>query len=512
MIAIICFLAVILMTLGITAAAARRTRSASEFYVAGARIGGVQNGFAIAGDFMSAATLLGITALIFTSGFDAVIWLAAPMGAFSILLFLMTDKLRQLGRYTFTDIVCVRLREGPARVLTAVTTLVFSLMYLMVQVVGAGALIEVLFAVPYRWAVLVVSALMVLYVAVGGMLATTWVQIIKAAMLLAGILLLALLSLAQFGFSLADLYAAAEARHRSEGFLVRAGGLSLSVVSAVSLSLSICFGLAGSPHLLMRFFTVPDAAAARQSAGVALAIVAVVNLAIFFVVGVAAVALIEGNPAYVSEGGGLQGGSNMVSIHLAHAVGGEVFLGIMAAVAFATILAVVAGLTLASVSAVSHDLYARAFRRGRASEQAQLRVSRLAALGLGVLVALLGILFEGQNIAYLVSLVMAIGASTNFPLLMFSIYWRGFTTRGALAGGMVGLVSAVLLMLLGPAVWVGVLGNARPIFPEAYPALYSMLAAVLTMIFVSRLDGSAQGARDRASFVAMQEARASAAD
>ena len=507
MIAISLFLAIILVTVGITIVAARRTRSAADYFVAGRRIGGFQNGLAIAGDFMSAATLLGISALLFTAGFDSAIYMGAPLAAFAILIFLMTDKLRALGKYTFTDIVCARLRERPMRILAAVTGLVFSIMYLMVQVVGAGALIEVLFGIRYLWAVIVVSGLMVLYVAVGGMLATTWVQITKAVMLLIGIAVLALLALIRFDFDFTQMYATAAARHGPGGYLTRAGGMGLGTLSSISLGISLCFGLAGSPHLLMRFFTVPDAAAARRSAGVALGAVAFVNMLIFFVIGVAAVALVKDNPAYVDNAGQIVGGVNLVTVHLAHAVGGDVYFGIMAAVAFATILAVVAGLTIASVSAIAHDLYANALKRGAATEAQQIRVSRLATLGLGVVVAMLGILFEKQNIAYLVSLTMAIGASTNFPLLLLSMYWRGFTTRGALAGGVVGLVGAIGLMVLGPAVWVGVLGYERAIFPEPFPALYSVVAAFGTMFVVSALDRSAQAQDDRERFEVMRGTR-----
>jgi cation/acetate symporter len=351
--------------------------------------------------------------------------------------------------------------------------------------------------------VLIVTGLMVLYVAVGGMIATTWVQITKAVMLVAGIAVLAILSLAQFGYSFGEMYAAAQAKHAGSVPLTMPGGLGLSTLSAVSLGVSLCFGLAGSPHLLMRFFTVRDARAARQSAGVALGTIAFVNVLIFFVIGVAAVALVKGESAFMDAGGGIIGGANMVSIHLARAVGGEVMFGIMAAVAFATILAVVSGLTLASVSAISHDLYANAIKRGQASGAAQMRMSRRAAVVLGIVVAILGVLFEGQNIAYLVSLTLAIGASTNFPLLILSMYWRGLTTRGAIIGGTVGLVTAIGLMVLGPAVWVGVLGNPAPLFPEAYPGLYAVVAAFATMWLVSRLDTSARATLDRENFSVM---------
>ena len=422
---IVLFFVIIVGTIGLTFVASQRTSSADDFFVAGGKIGGVSNGFAIAGDFMSAATLLGITAIIFGAGYDAVIYLGAPLGAFSIIIYLMTDKLKSLGKYSFPDIICSRLKEKPIRILAAVTTLSFSLMYLMVQVVGAGALIEVLFGISYSWAVVIVTTLMVIYVAVGGMLATTWVQIIKAILLLIGVTVLAVLTLASFNFSFSEMYAEAQLRHDTDGFLTVGGGLGLSTLSSLSLGIGLCLGLAGSPHLLMRFFTVKDKAAARVSAGVALGAVSYVNLLIFFVIGIGAVALVKGNSDYLDESGDVVGGSNMVSVHLADAVGGEIFMGVIAAVAFATILAVVAGLMLASVTALTHDLYSNIVKTDEYNQHEQIRWSKIVAIVLGIVVTILGIAFERQNIAYLVSLTLAIGASTNFPLLILSMYWRG---------------------------------------------------------------------------------------
>ncbi|MEM7079925.1 MAG: cation acetate symporter [Pseudomonadota bacterium] len=489
-VAIGCFLGVISLTLLITYFAARRTRTAADFYVAGGNIGGVQNGFAIAGDFMSAATLLGTTAMIFTAGFDASIYLVASVVAFVFFLFLMTDKLRELGRYTFVDILVTRLEERPIRILAACTSLISALMYLMVQVVGAGALIQILFGIDYTLAVIIVSVLMVTYVSLGGMLATTWVQITKAILLLGGITALGLLALVHFDFHFAAMYDAALAKSGGEtSSLLLPGGLGLDSLAALSLALGLVFGLLGSPHLLMRFFTVPDALAARKSAAVAMTAVAFVNLVIFFVVGVATVALIKGNAAFYDASGIVQGGANMVAVHLARIVGGDVFYGIMAAVAFATILAVVAGLTLASASAVSHDLYAGVWRRGEASEKDEVRVSRIATVVVGFFVILLGLAFEGQNVAFLVSLALSVAASTNFPMLILTMYWPGLTTKGAIWGGLAGLTSNLALMVLGPAVWVDVLGNANPIFPSAYPALYSIFVAFAFMIGVSKLTG-----------------------
>ena len=485
LIAIGCFVAVIALTLVITAVAARRVNTAEDFYVAGGRISGTQNGLAITGDFVSGATLLGTTALAFAIGFDAGIYLCASMVAFAVFVFFMTDKLRALGKFTFTDVLATQLDEVPMRALGSVTALVSALMYLMVQIVGAGALIQVLFAIDYKWAVVLVSLLMVLYVGLGGMLATTWVQITKAVLLLVGITTLALLTLGEFDYSMSALHAAAKANHASGELLMGMGGLDLDPLSSLSLGLGLAFGLLGSPHLLMRFFTVPNAREARKSAVVAAGCVAFVNLIILFIVAWGAIALVQGNAAYYDEAGNVLGGENLVAIHLARQVGGDVFFGIMAAVAFATILAVVAGLTLACASAVSHDLYAGVLRRGQVSEAQEVRVSRLTTIGVGLICIVLGWAFEGQNVAYLVSLALAVAASTNFPLLIFAMYWRRFTTRAAVAGGITGLITTVSLVVLGPAVWVSVLGNAEPVFPSGYPALYSMTAAISVMILVT---------------------------
>ncbi|MCZ6618157.1 MAG: cation acetate symporter [Gammaproteobacteria bacterium] len=496
-VAIFCFLAVIGITVVITYRAAGRTRSASEFYVAGGQISGTQNGIALAGDFMSAATMLGITAIIFGSGFDGIIYLIAPSVAFAMMALLMTDRLRAMGRYSFSDVVSARLRAPPMRVLAASATLVSAIMYLVLQMVGAGALVQVLFGIDYKLAVILVGALMVIYVAFGGMLATTWVQITKALMLVSGILVLAFLSLLAFGFDLEALYAQALARHPKGELFVRPGGLDLGFWGALSLICGLIFGLVGSPHILMRFFTVPDARSARQSALVAMILVAVVNLLILVIIAPAAIALVTGNAQYLDETGAVLGGANMVSIHLSEIVGGSVFLGVMSAVAFATILAVVAGLTLASASAVSHDLWANVIRRNQAGEGEEVLVSRIATGFIGGLAIVLGIAFEGQNIAYLVALALTVAASANFPLLIYSMYWRGLTTRGALVGGWLGLLSAVSFVVLGPAVWVNVLGFAEPVFPVSYPALYSIVIAFACIWLFSRFDRSAEGQKDR---------------
>lgn len=501
---ILFFFLVIAGTLGITWWASRRTKSIESFYAANRSIKGWQNGLAIAGDFMSAATFLGIVGLFFSFGFDAFIYILVPPFAFCILIFLIADRLRNLGRYTFADVLASRLEEKPVRVFAAISTLVSAVMYLVAQVVGAGGLIEVLFGIEYSYAVIIVGALMVLYVAFGGMLATTWVQFTKAILLVLGVVYLAVATLAVFDFDINALYGAAMAAHANGDILVAPGGLNLSLLSAFSLAIGLMFGLVGSPHILMRFFTVPDARQARISAFTALAIITFVFILIFFVIGFGATALVTANPEFLDESGAIIGGNNMVAIHLSKALGGEIFLGIISAVAFATILAVVAGLTLASASAISHDLYARVIRKGEASEKEEMRVSRIATVLIGLTAILLGIAFRGQNIAYLVALALVVAASANFPVLLLSIYWKGLTTRGAVIGGYAGLGSAVAFVVLGPAVWVGILGNQEPVFPYAYPAIFSMTAGFVTIWLVSTLDRSERSQADRVAFEAQQ--------
>jgi cation/acetate symporter len=500
-IAVACFVAVIAVTLGITWWAAKRTNSRDELLVAGSRIPGVHNGIAIAGDFMSAATFLGITALFFTSGFDAVIYILAPLVAFAILLFVIVERLRRHGQHTFTDVICRRLDPTPMRILAAVCTLASGVMYLTVQMVGAGALMQVLFEVRYSHAVALVGTLMVLYVALGGMLATTWVQIVKAVLLAGGVTLLSLVVLLRFGFDFGELYEHAASAHANSRFLTQPGGLELDVLSAVSLALAMTFGIAGSPHILMRFLTVPNPAAARTSAFVALLVTSFVFMQIFFVVSVGGVALVTGNPEFLDASGAIVGGTNMVAIHLSKLLGGQIFLGLMSGVTFATILAVVAGLTLASTAALSHDLFANVIRRGRCTEDEEMWASRVAAVVVGVIVVLLAIGFERQNIAYLASLALSLAASTTFPLLVLTMYWRGLTTRGALIGGSAGLACAVLLVVLGPTVWIGIFGFDRAVFDTQYPGIYSIVAAFLLMWLCSLLDRSERAAVDRRALV-----------
>ena len=501
-IAIAMFVVFVASTLGITYWAASRTHSASDFYTAGGGISGTQNGFAIAGDYMSAATLLGLSSLVFTRGFDGFIYTIGFFVGWPIITFLMAERLRNLGKYTFADIASYRLEKTPIRTFAAIGSLTVVCFYLIVQMVGAGQLIQLLFGLPYNYAVVLVGILMMVYVMFGGMIATTWVQIIKACLMLAGGTILAFLTLSQFGFNI-DLMAKKAVEIHKDGIKIMGPGSLLSdPVTAVSLSLGIVFGNAGLPHIMMRFFTVPNAREARKSVFVATGLIGYFFLLVCLL-GLGAISLLGTDPQYWVDGklgGKIIGGGNMPVMHLAKAMGGDVLLGFLSAVAFATILAVVAGLALAGASAIAHDLYVGVIAKGDANEATEMRVSRFATVGMGVAAILLGIAFKDQNVAFLVALAFGVAASVNFPVLILSMYWKGLTTRGALYGGLAGLISAVTLVILSPAVWKTVLGNPQAIFPYDHPALFSMTLAFLVTVVVSKLDNSAGASAEREAF------------
>ncbi len=492
------FLLFVGATLAITWWAARRTRTTSDFYTAGGRITGFQNGLAIAGDFMSAASFLGVSALIFSFGFDGLLYAVGGLCGWPLVLFLLAERLKNLGKYTFADAVSLRLEAVPIRCLAACGSLVAVVLYLIGQMVGAGKLVEVLFGLDYAVAVCGVGGLMMFYVCFGGMIATTWVQIIKAALLLAGATIVTVCVIAQTGWTFDGVFAAAGEQHAWGMAALAPGGMLDDPVSVISLATALVFGTAGLPHILMRFFTVPDAREARRSVFYASAFIGYFYT-LTFIIGFGAIALVAGRAEFADATGTLRGGSNMAAIHLAHAAGGELLLGFMSAVCFATILAVVSGLTLSGASAISHDLYASVFRRG-ASEARVVTISRCSAIGLGIVSIGLALLFEEQNIAYMVLLAFTVGASVNFPLLFLVMYWRNLTTTGALIGGVLGLVTAVACIVLGPTVWVEVLGNEEAVFPYKYPAIFAMAASFAGSFFGSRLDRSARGQRERAAF------------
>jgi cation/acetate symporter len=493
--AIVMFLIFVGATLGITYWAAKKTKSAKDFYTAGGGITGFQNGMAIAGDYMSAASFLGISGLVYMKGYDGLIYSIGFLVGWPVILFLIAEPLRNLGKYTFADVASYRLQQTPIRTLAASGSIATVILYLIAQMVGSGKLIQLLFGLSYEMAVVLVGVLMILYVAFGGMLATTWVQIIKAFLLLSGASFMAIAVMAHYNFDFGALFKHATELKGSTA-IMSPGGLVSDPISAISLGIALMFGTAGLPHILMRFFTVNDAKEARKSVFYATGFIGYFYI-LTFIIGFGAIVMVFQKPEYLdavkhaaSGGYPILGGSNMAAIHLSHAVGGDFFLGFISAVAFATILAVVSGLTLAGASAISHDLYASVFRKGRVDSMTEMRVSKMATIALGIIAIIVGIAFENQNIAFVVGLAFAIAASANFPILVLSMYWRKLTTRGAVIGGAMGLGSAVLLVILSPVVWVSILGNKAAIFPYEYPALFSVTLAFIGTWFFSITDKS----------------------
>jgi cation/acetate symporter len=503
--AIIMFGIFVAFTLGITYWAAKRTRSAAQFYTAGGGITGFQNGLAIAGDYMSAASFLGISGLVYMSGYDGLIYSVGWLVGWPIVTFLIAEPLRNLGKFTFADVASFRFQQAPIRVMAACGTLVTVAFYLIAQMVGAGSLIKLLFGLDYAYAVISVGVLMIVYVTFGGMVATTWVQIIKACLLLAGATFMAGMVLAHYGFSPEALFTDATKVHPKHDAIMSPGTLITSPLSAVSLGMALMFGTAGLPHILMRFFTVSDAKAARKSVFYATGFIGYFYI-LTFIIGFGAITLVSTNPQYLTDAAkglaAIKGGSNMAAIHLSGAVGGDIFLGFISAVAFATNLALLSVPPLPDASAIAHNLYATVMKRGRANEQDEIRVSKIATLVLGVIAVVLGIVFEKQNVAFMVGLAFSIAASCNFPVLLMSMMWRGMTTRGAVYGGFMGLMSALIGVIFSPAVWEATLGNPKgsALFQIANPALFSMSLAFFGIYIFSKLDSSKRAQKDRAGF------------
>ena len=499
MAAIITFVLFVLSTLLITWWAARRTHSRKEFYVAGGGISAWQNGIAISGDFMSAATFLGLTSLIFFAGTDGLMLAVGAVASWPVILFLIAERLRNLGRYTFIDVISFRLAERPITLVAALGSLATVIFYLISQLVGAGKLIQLLFGLDYIWAVSGISALMIAYVTFGGMLATTWVQIIKAFLLVIGGTLITLLMLQYYQFDLNAVFHSAVITHPRGWNLIAPGGWLDDPVSVISLGLTALLGFMGLPHILMRIFTVKDAKTARKSAFYAIAIIGYFNL-VMIIVGFGAVSLIMFNPDYQTAAGELTGGRNMVVLHAARYLGGDILLGFVSAVAFATILAVVSGLAISAAATIAHDLYAKSIKQGRVSEKSELLVSRCAVIGIGILAVLFGIVFEHQNVIFITNMALAVAGSANAPVLLLSMYWRGLTTRGAAWGCLAGLLSSVVLIILGPQVWVDVIGMEKAIFPYTYPTIVSAPLAFVTAWLLSIMDNSVRADKERSAF------------
>jgi cation/acetate symporter len=523
-VAISMFAGFVIMTLFITKWAAAKTKSAADFYTGGGGITGFQNGLAIAGDYMSAASFLGISAAVMASGYDGLIYSIGFLVGWPVITFLMAERLRNLGKFTFADVAGYRFQQKPIRIFAASGTLVVVAFYLIAQMVGAGALIKLLFGLDYWLAVVIVGALMMVYVLFGGMTATTWVQIIKAVLLLAGVTFMAFMVMSNYGFSFEALFAAGvkvktqlainggktQIDADAIGLAIMGpGGFVKDPISAISFGMALMFGTAGLPHILMRFFTVPDAKQARKSVLWATTWIGYFYVLIF-IIGFGAITLVLTNPEFadtakgIIKGGG--GSANMAAVLVAKAVGGNVFFGFISAVAFATILAVVAGLTLSGASAVSHDIYATVIKKGKADSASELKVSRITTLVLGVIAVVLGIAFEKQNIAFMVSLAFAIAASANFPVLFMSVLWKDCTTKGAVIGGFLGLFSSVALTIVSPSVWEATLGNPKgsALFPYTSPALFSMTIGFVGIWLFSILDRSPNAIKERAAFPAQQ--------
>ncbi|EAL5396914.1 cation acetate symporter [Campylobacter upsaliensis] len=497
--AITMFLLFVLATLFITYYSNKKSQSKSGFYTAGGNITGMQNGMAIAGDFMSAASFLGITALVFTNGFDGLIYSIGFLVGWPIILFLIAEKFRNLGKFTFADITAYRLEAKPIRTISAISALSVIVFYLIAQMVGAGQLIQLLFGLPYSLAVILVGILMICYVTFGGMHATTWVQIIKAILLLSGATFMAIMILYLTKFDLKYYFDLAISHHPKGESIMKPGTFLPDTISALSLGLALMFGTAGLPHILMRFFTVKDAKEARKSVFYATGFIGYFYI-LTFIIGFGAIALLLSNPEFINADGSFKGASNMIAVTLAELLGGDIFLGFISAVAFATILAVVAGLAISGAGAISHDLYVNVLKNGKVDHKSEMKITKFATIGIGIFAILLGIVFENQNVAFTVGLAFAIAASVNFPILLLCIYWKNLTTKGAFWGGLIGLIVVLALVILSPSIWVKSFGFSEAIFPYDHPAFFSMPLSFLLIYLISKFDRSKRAQKDKEGF------------
>ena len=509
--AVVMFIIFVAITLGITYWAAKRTKTATDFYAAGRGITGFQNGLAIAGDYMSAASFLGIAALVYFNGFYGLIFSVGWLVGWPIILFLIAERLRNLGKFTYADVASFRLKQGPVRTMAAIGSLIVVIWYLIGQAVGAGQLLHTLVPqISYRVSIVIIGALIIIYVTFGGMKATTWVQIIKAALLLGGATLMAIGVMAHEGFSFEKLFSDAVQLHPQHDAIMKSVvpiGAKSNPIESISLGLTLMFGTAGLPHILMRFFTVADAKAARKSVLYGTCFIGYFYI-LTFIIGFGAIVLVANRPEYVVDVTknilALKGGSSMPAVYLSHAIGGDFFLGFIAAVAFATILAVVSGLTLAGASALSHDIYANVIMKGKSTEAQEVWVSKICVIGLGILAVILGIAFEKQNVAYIVALTFSIAACSNFPILVLAVFWRGLTTRGAVLGGYTGIFGSIILLIIGPTVWTKVLDMGPAIFPYDFPTFVILPLVLIVSYVASVTDRSASAQSERKAFDAQE--------
>lgn len=477
---IILFLIIVGVTLYITYWAAKRNKSTSDFYAAGRSLTGWQNGIAISGDYLSAASFLGIAGLIALNGYDGFMYSVGWLVGYLVVLYIVAEPLRNSGKYTIADVLAYRLKPVPVRTMAAINTIVISTFYMIAQMVGAGAIIHLLVGIPYEVSVLIIGVLMVIYVVFGGMLATSWVQIIKAVLLMAATILISLIVLTYFGFNLSALFSGV-AEKGGEAML-QPGLLYKNPIDLVSLGLALILGTAGMPHILIRFYTVPSAQEARNSVVWAMIIIGSFYIMTTFL-GFGA-AYFVGKEAIAAQDKGGNMAAPLLAQYLAGGpgtLGGDLFMAAIAAVAFATIVAVVAGLTITASSAFAHDIYTNIIKKGKATELQQFKVARYTAFVVGAIAILIGILGKGQNVAYLVALAFAVAASANLPVILFSIYWKRFNTAGAVAGMLVGLIASVGLVILGPSV----MGQSGAIIPLANPGIISIPVGFLASILVT---------------------------
>jgi len=502
--ALLMFLLFVAITLVITYWAARRSKGAAAFFTASRRITGWQNGVAVAGDYMSAASFLGIAGLIAFFGYDGFMFSVGWLVAYLTVLLVVAEPLRNAGKYTMADVLAYRLSPRPVRAMASLSTLTVSTFYMIAQMVGAGALVTLLLGsyVNYQIAVISVGVLMIIYVVFGGMLATTWVQIIKAILLMAGTILLSLMVLSHFGWSLADFFnAVTRVTYHDKGELVtknflqpglRYTAANHGALDLISLGMALVFGTAGLPHILVRFYTVPDAKTARISVVWAMILIGSFYIMTTFL-GFGA-ATIVGRDHIASHGG-----NNMSAPLLAQALGGDIFFAFIAAIAFATILAVVAGLTISASTSFAHDFYTNVLHKGveRAPGE-EVRVARITAFFVGAVAIGIAILLgKDANVAFLVALAFAVAASANLPVIVLSIFWKRFNTTGAVTGLAVGLISSIVLIMISPSIMkvdpAGTAAAARhliqrpPIFPLENPGILSIplgfLGAILGTFF-----------------------------
>jgi cation/acetate symporter len=493
---LVVFGVVLAITLGITYWASKRTTTATEFWAAGRGISPLQNGLAVAGDYMSAAAFLGVAGLIFLYGFDGYITGVAALASFIPVLLLLAERMRNSGKFTMADVVSFRLNERPARTAAAIGTLTVVGFYLIAQMIAAGAIVEGLAGVHFPVAVVVTGVAMLVYVLFGGMLATTWVQIVKAVLLLGGVLTMTIWVLGKFHFNPADLIDGAVAKSKDGKKFLAPGLLLTKPLDTISVGLAFALGTAGLPHILIRFFTVRDSRAARGSVGWAVFFIGAFYI-MASVIGIGCRALLSASAEVAAGKGG-----NLAAPLLAQTLGGgpgttggDIFFAVISGIAFATVLAVVSGLVISASGAVAHDIWSNVIRRGRSSEEQEVYVGRIAAAVVGAIAIVMAILAgKGFNIQFLVGLAFSVAASANFPALLLSIVWRRFNTVGALVGIAVGLVSSITLIILSPTVWPGPDSQGGP-FPLSNPAIVSIPLGFLGCVLGTLISGPATDAR-----------------